>query len=630
LAEQSSNDLQIYDSWDLARPSITPRSRLYHIEPLGLGTPQTESFTSYLARLAYAHCLTVGVLFCRELFPQSNIPELTNRANRRHTYPNVAGYWPLNGKGRTARQWVKVIERLTQRKKLSALTMLRWQKTLSDNPLLRKNRAWCSACLQERRHNKQTAYENLLWTLSVVKYCPEHRVRLQTVCRHCNREESLISHKLIPGLCSRCLAWLGNDETSKPVSGTLTGGDLNYQLWIAEQMGLLIAAAHGMKSDAPADSLSIFLKGAFTEIGYGNWNAFARYLGVTANTCSSWQSMKSLPQVDSLLRICYVTGTSITNVLTDCSTVHRISRTRIPESTLASGRFKPQEIKIALLNALARESPPSVRDVARSLGLKCTHSLRSKHSELCKRLTSKYREKFARSPSPRKRRFLKSSEIHSALQEALREKPLPSAREVARRLGYASSRPLIKRFPDLSRRFHRRSSTLKTTLEKALAEPIPQSCDRIVQRIGYAGMYGSLRAKHTDLWNELAVRQREFRVRKRTEIRDSLESVLLEDPPPSFDEIAKRLGYKNSKSSSMLMKYFPELCKAIKTRYGNDRAAKIAAVGLHLNDALIEHPPPSWKEVVSRLGYSEDYIRSVFREKAKAIKKRYRQFRRSG
>ena len=46
---------------------------------------------------------------------------------------------------------------------------------------------------------------------------------------------------------------------------------------------------------------------------------------------------------------------------------------------------------------------------------------------------------------------------------------------------------------------------------------------------GYAGMYGSLRAKHTNLWNELAVRQREFRVRKRSEIRDSLESFLLED-----------------------------------------------------------------------------------------------------
>lgn len=629
MAEQSSNDLQLYDSWDLARPSITPRSRLYHIEPIGLGTPQTESFTSYLARLAYAHCLTVGSLFRRELISQSNVPELINRANRHHVYPNVDGYWPLNGTGRTARQWVKVIGRLTQREKLSALTMLRWQKALSDNPLLRKKRAWCSACLQERRQNKQTVYENLLWTLTVVKYCPEHRIRLQTVCRHCNRERPPISSKSIPGLCSRCLAWLGNDETSKPESCTTIGVDLNYQLWIAEQMGLLISAAHGMKTDARADSFSIFLKRAFTEIGYGNWNEFARYLGVTANTCSSWQSMKRLPKVDSLLRICYVTGTSITNVLTDCSTVHRISRTRFPESTLASGRFKPQEIKIALLNALARESPPSVRDVARSLGLKCTHSLRSKHSELCKRLTSKHRERFARSPSPRKRRFLKSSEIHSALQEALREKPLPSAREVARRLGYASSRPLIKRFPDLSRRFHRRSSTLKTTLEKALAEPIPQSCDRIVQRIGYAGMHGRLRAKHTDLWNELAARQREFRVRKRSEIRDSLESFLLEDPPPSFDEIAKRLGYKNFRSS-MLMRHFPELCQAIKTRYGKYRAARIAAVEFQLNEALIEHPPPSWKEVVSRLEYSEGYIRRRFREKAKAIKKRYRPFRRSG
>ena len=79
----------------------------------------------------------------------------------------------------------------------------------------------------------------------------------------------------------------------------------------------------------------------------------------------------------------------------------------------------------------------------------------------------------------------------------------------------------------------------------------------------------------------------------------------------------------------MLMRYFPELCKAIKTRHGKYRAARIAAVELQMNGALIEHPPPSWKEVVSRLEYSEGYIRRMFREKAKAIKKRYRKFRRS-
>lgn len=50
--------------WDLTCPAIPPRSRLFHLAPIGIGTPWTESLTGYLARLAEAHGVLVRSSSC--------------------------------------------------------------------------------------------------------------------------------------------------------------------------------------------------------------------------------------------------------------------------------------------------------------------------------------------------------------------------------------------------------------------------------------------------------------------------------------------------------------------------------------------------------------------------------------
>ena len=51
----------ILESWNLNKPSIPLRSQLYQLEPIGVRTPVTESLTSFISRLAIAHCLPPGV-----------------------------------------------------------------------------------------------------------------------------------------------------------------------------------------------------------------------------------------------------------------------------------------------------------------------------------------------------------------------------------------------------------------------------------------------------------------------------------------------------------------------------------------------------------------------------------------
>ncbi len=52
------NSLEIYDRIIFPKTlEIPKRSRLYFLEPIGVGTPYTESLSSYLTRLAQEHCV---------------------------------------------------------------------------------------------------------------------------------------------------------------------------------------------------------------------------------------------------------------------------------------------------------------------------------------------------------------------------------------------------------------------------------------------------------------------------------------------------------------------------------------------------------------------------------------------
>src|SRR5512133_3794891 len=56
------------EAWDLAVPSLTARSRLYSLAPIGIGTSFVESLSGYVERLAEAHAVSAGSLIGRELF----------------------------------------------------------------------------------------------------------------------------------------------------------------------------------------------------------------------------------------------------------------------------------------------------------------------------------------------------------------------------------------------------------------------------------------------------------------------------------------------------------------------------------------------------------------------------------
>ncbi len=64
--------LPVFDSWDCVSQPLPPRSQLYALEPIGIGTAIVESLSGYVARLADAHSLSVGDIVGRFLSRSQN------------------------------------------------------------------------------------------------------------------------------------------------------------------------------------------------------------------------------------------------------------------------------------------------------------------------------------------------------------------------------------------------------------------------------------------------------------------------------------------------------------------------------------------------------------------------------
>lgn len=205
-------DLETYDSWDLELPVVPLRSRLYHLEPIGLGTPYVESFTGYICRLAQAHCVSPRTLMRQEILPISNpnpksqfyVPELLSVEFAIH----------VNGGELSAQQYIRGLETLTLKVDLQSLTMQAWKwKTLARTEApIRHLRAWCPECYQDWYGAGATIYEPLLWSIAAVFVCPRHRQPLQSLCPHCGQRQRLIAGMMRPGYCSKCQQWLGRLE----------------------------------------------------------------------------------------------------------------------------------------------------------------------------------------------------------------------------------------------------------------------------------------------------------------------------------------------------------------------------------------------------------------------------------
>lgn len=540
---------------------ITPRSRLYGLEPIGLGTPYVESLTGYAARLAEEHSTTPYYLFSEEVAPLINKP---GTISLRVSFPGFAK--AADGVGVIAADLVGVFEKLTLRQDLRLTTMLPWATVLSSKSLTREWRAWCPVCYAEQADSGNHVYDQLLWRLQTVTVCVKHNRQLEHKCPSCGNRQLPLSPRIRPGFCARCRAWLGHSQNKKPrpVEVTVTTED---ELKVSYEVGRLLEAGPDLLSSTMSanfvTNLRKYVGRAF--VGKGVPSQIRAPIGKQTMRC--WLRGTQTPSLPLLLKACVALNISPIDLFQSNESEMESVASKV-DGRQKSGLMAEAEesstdgllvdwhdaenlarVEKRLKAALETDPPLSLTRLTREF--RCAKAtLRKFFPELSDQVAAKASSYY--------RPSISNERMRKVIRAALKENPPPPLAAVSRRLGPgASSAILHKRFPDESRRI------------------VERYCSHAKRRLDNAAIERRLRA------------------------------ALKRAPPPSMLEVARKLGI----AAPTLHRKFPDLCGAILSRFAtyrrnrdaDNREKAKAEIGSICEDAVREGVYPSDALVRSRL-----------------------------
>ncbi|HEX4951480.1 MAG TPA: TniQ family protein [Blastocatellia bacterium] len=537
--------LSLYECWDLQPAVVPPRSRLIPLAPQGSGTGLGESFTSYLTRLAAAHCLHVTVCYSLLLYPALRAAEAS---------PSDTGVRPVTTHGahgitHRAHTWnsvspiaawhVKVTEQLTGARDLRLLTWLPYAALLTHH--LRHQRAWCPSCFADWRAAGQPLYEPLLWTLQAVRYCPHHQCPLVTNCPTCQQSSAVLGLWAQAGYCFRCRHWLGAAAGNADV----TSPAVTEAVQIAQSLATLIAQA-GTLTVAPTRALVTQNLRTLIELLGGSCQAIARVLGFGHTVVVSWRDGHYLPRLETLARICLRLDWPLADFLTQPlpptleAAVWRETffpaplprtvppRAARPHHDLPSApcplppRRAEQALHDLLTQELASAQPRPLRALAHVAGYRSLNPLYQKFPDLVQALVAKRRAVITGRP-PRDPQWRAQSQ--AVLTAALAEIPLPTMPVLAARLGRGNAEELYRLFPaqcdalraERTRRAAVAQQTRAAQLQAALQEETPRPLRQVAASLKVS--LSVLYARHPDLACALAARATAHRQAQRQQAR---------------------------------------------------------------------------------------------------------------
>ncbi len=430
--------------WDVERAAIPEHSRLYYEAPIGLGSPSVESLTSYVARLAAAHSVHPRTLVTEEILPLLSRSYLYQAG--RPIYNNLTALWKdsaaLNGNHASTSEWVQVLERLTLRRDLRFLTMLSWVDVLSPRELLRRTRAWCPVCYEERRRTGQVVYEPLLFALEVVSVCPSHRLQLHLRCPYqdCGSPQPPLAPRFQPGYCVRCDRWLGCSSQSEDSQVVLRDGEWVQQWWVGNAVGELLAAAPSLPAPPTREGIAGAITAAYEEGVRGNMSALARWLQMHPSTTREWMHGQQIPQLGTLVQICSHFGVSPLRLLTGNPAEVAATLKHAPDENMTGEKpkrryrkFDKESLRRALEGVLQNPEapPPSMREVAQHLGYDQSH-LYQHFPELCQAISARYLDYQAAKRAERLQRMC--NEVQQAVRDLHEQGKYPSERQVKKLL----------------------------------------------------------------------------------------------------------------------------------------------------------------------------------------------------
>lgn len=394
----ANNQLITYDSWDIHLPSIPIRSRLYQLEPIGIGTPYVESLTSFIIRLAEAHCLLPRTLINEIIAPQLQ-KVFVKRCTSRGLGALFEKAKTINSNGNIARDFIQALESLTFHENLQLLTLLSWSDVIVSKGLFRSHKAWCSACYQEWFTKDTIIYEPLIWSIKAVEICPKHNIYLSDTCHHCHEKLPLLTWHSRLRFCSKCHEPLIKPASANYIQEAYSQYEFEKLIWAADSLGKLVSLTPKLNSLPSRDIFITNLDLAVNIITEGNIANFASLLEIPKNTLWGWCKGKVFPSIDALLKMTWLLKIPLADFLTKEIEITKLQNISIKASisTPIKKRSSPRtfdykQTEKILLEVLNQPLGvvPTIKSIAEGLGY--NRRILSKHfPDLCRAIVVKRR-----------------------------------------------------------------------------------------------------------------------------------------------------------------------------------------------------------------------------------------------
>jgi transcriptional regulator with XRE-family HTH domain len=449
------DEVDPYDVWDLTPLPMPARSTLYAPAPIGMGTTLVESLSSYVVRLAEAHCVFSGRLMSRVIVP------LVPGYSPLHPYAlfreDGEKSTLLNGTGLSARYAVQALEKLTGRTDLVCLTLLPLAAIFPaiGGRLLRATKAWCSLCYQDWRARGQQVYDPLLWFFQDVALCSHHGCDLHTQCPYHNCAKSLpaVAWRSRSGYCSYCQRWLGLSQEGVKVMALRENQDRPDQQQGIQMVGDMLTLLSTRAIFPDQQRISKVLTAVAQLVTQGNLRAFARVLGLPPKQVYAWCHGDRRPEMTMLFRLCHDLGLALSDFLFQeiemLQPCLNVASELLPHLPKKSNPIPVEPVYLALEQILAsQEYPPlSLAKVARQLGQRYD-TLYRVHPVACYAIAARYKSYLQQRKETRLRRL--QEEIRQVALQLLACGIAPTQKRIAPHL----SRPGILRNPLLRAFLH--------------------------------------------------------------------------------------------------------------------------------------------------------------------------------
>lgn len=411
--------------------SMPKATRLYVVQPLGLGTAETESLTSYVRRLAAAHVVSPSTLLRFEVLE----PHRRSAGQRHQVMAPVLCTESINGARRSTRILVDALEELTGVSRVRETSLLDRDRAVCFDGAFRDFRAWCPECLADG-----TPYDRLLWSFSAIKTCVRHERPLEDRCprKHCGEPHRPWHRSASPDGCPFC-----GERLDHPATGGRRPEPAAKELVLRDLLALLLTGS--------AVTPDMVARGAAALLDGRTWSEVAQMTAVSRTTLCGIRRQSLRPNVDVLLRLVAASGESVADFL--AHPARRIVTRRLPavkSSTPAQGRVLVHPSAVlerALRDALARPEwqIPSAKGFARDHAT-TVDTLRKSWPDLVKALGRAFREQ------ERRRRAAREAREVALVREAVfaaRRNGEASRRTVEKLLG----RPALFRQPHVRRAY---------------------------------------------------------------------------------------------------------------------------------------------------------------------------------